>query len=78
MHKPNQLSHKHCYTVQGVGSRWGFWLLVYSDVGNQGCILLSIAAELGDLLRKIIGLTHSLHCSSCFWFNQFFIKGPKR
>ena len=55
-----------------------------SDVGLQMVSDLGLASrgfECSTVARgqtAASGFTYSLHCSSIFWFNQFYIKDPKR
>ena len=44
-----------------------------ADQARKGCGLRA-AAFVGDGTKP----TYSLHCSSLFWFNQFYIKNPNR
>ena len=51
--------------------------IVNGVVPSSGALLFTVHSLINYALR-ILQYTYSLHCSSFFWFNQFYSKDPKR
>ena len=65
--------------METIGRILGLWVLMASGLELWGRGFPALAEQPPYSRRlKILVTTYCLHCSSFFWFNQFYIKDPKR